>query len=103
MTDAGTILFGSDPTPGVVAVEAGAVFAEEGIGDARVHSVAGDGGRRRPGGRGVVQIAVDALLQSGVDDDLRGRVFTFYDLVFNVAFVTAANGTRYVTVRTDKL
>jgi MFS family permease len=37
-----------------------------------------------------VKICVDAIVQRVVDDDYRGRVFAFYDVVFNVAFVAAA-------------
>lgn len=37
------------------------------------------------------KIAVDAIVQAEVDDDVRGRVFSFYDIVFNVAFIAAAN------------
>ncbi|MFN8074365.1 MAG: MFS transporter [Kineosporiaceae bacterium] len=37
------------------------------------------------------KISVDAIVQAEVDDDVRGRVFTFYDIVFNVAFIAAAN------------
>lgn len=37
-----------------------------------------------------VKICVDAVVQRVVDDDFRGRVFAFYDVVFNVAFVAAA-------------
>ncbi len=37
-----------------------------------------------------VKICVDAIVQRVVDDDYRGRVFAFYDVVFNVAFVGAA-------------
>jgi MFS family permease len=37
-----------------------------------------------------VKICVDTLVQVGVDDALRGRVFSVYDVVFNVAFVAAA-------------
>lgn len=37
-----------------------------------------------------IKICVDATLQREVDDDFRGRVFAFYDMVFNVAFVLAA-------------
>lgn len=36
------------------------------------------------------KICVDAIVQREVDDDFRGRVFAFYDVVFNVAFVSAA-------------
>ncbi len=37
-----------------------------------------------------VKICVDTLVQIGVDDAFRGRVFSFYDVVFNVVFVAAA-------------
>jgi MFS family permease len=36
------------------------------------------------------KICVDTLLQESVDDDFRGRVFSFYDALFNVSFVSAA-------------
>jgi hypothetical protein len=36
------------------------------------------------------KICVDAIVQGGVDDVFRGRVMSFYDVVFNVAFVGAA-------------
>lgn len=36
------------------------------------------------------KICVDAIVQAGVDDDMRGRVFSLYDMAFNVAFVVAA-------------
>ena len=36
-----------------------------------------------------VKICVDATLQESVDDDFRGRVFSVYDTLFNVAFVVA--------------
>jgi hypothetical protein len=36
------------------------------------------------------KICVDAIVQDAVDDAFRGRVFSFYDVVFNVAFVAAA-------------
>jgi MFS family permease len=36
------------------------------------------------------KICVDAIVQDVVDDAYRGRVFSFYDVVFNVAFVAAA-------------
>ncbi|MEU0050185.1 MFS transporter [Streptomyces sp. NPDC006309] len=36
------------------------------------------------------KIATDTLVQTGVDDDFRGRVFSVYDVLFNVAFVGAA-------------
>lgn len=37
-----------------------------------------------------VKICVDTLVQLGVDDDFRGRVFALYDVVFNLVFVLAA-------------
>ena len=37
-----------------------------------------------------LKICVDAIVQSTVDDSFRGRVFSFYDVVFNAAFVSAA-------------
>jgi MFS family permease len=36
------------------------------------------------------KICVDTLVQESVDDDFRGRVFSFYDTLFNVSFVSAA-------------
>ena len=36
------------------------------------------------------KICVDAIVQESVDDEFRGRVFSFYDMVFNAAFVAAA-------------
>jgi hypothetical protein len=36
-----------------------------------------------------VKICVDTTLQETVDDDFRGRVFSVYDTLFNVAFVVA--------------
>ncbi|WP_369053134.1 MFS transporter [Kineococcus terrestris] len=41
------------------------------------------------GGQGA-KIGVDTVVQRGVDDAYRGRVFTAYDLVFNVSYVLAA-------------
>lgn len=37
-----------------------------------------------------VKICVDTLVQTSIDDAFRGRVFSIYDVVFNVAFVAAA-------------
>ena len=37
-----------------------------------------------------IKICVDTLVQTGVDDAFRGRVFSLYDVIFNVAFVAAA-------------
>lgn len=36
------------------------------------------------------KIATDTIVQSSVEDGFRGRVFSFYDVLFNVAFVSAA-------------
>ncbi|WP_419996536.1 MFS transporter [Streptomyces boninensis] len=36
------------------------------------------------------KIATDTVVQSSVDDGFRGRVFSLYDMLFNVAFVGAA-------------
>ena len=36
------------------------------------------------------KIATDTVVQSSVDDDFRGRIFSLYDVLFNVAFVGAA-------------
>lgn len=37
-----------------------------------------------------VKICVDTMVQTNVDDAFRGRVFSVYDVVFNVVFVAAA-------------
>ena len=37
-----------------------------------------------------LKICVDTLVQTHVDDVYRGRVFSLYDVIFNVAFVAAA-------------
>ncbi|MDP9417150.1 MAG: MFS transporter, partial [Actinomycetota bacterium] len=36
------------------------------------------------------KICVDTIVQESVDDEYRGRVFSFYDVLFNVSFVSAA-------------
>ncbi|MFG2652980.1 MFS transporter [Streptomyces sp. NPDC048436] len=36
------------------------------------------------------KIATDTVVQSAVDDRFRGRIFSVYDVLFNVAFVAAA-------------
>jgi MFS family permease len=36
------------------------------------------------------KICVDTIVQEQVEDDFRGRVFSFYDTLFNVTFVAAA-------------
>ena len=37
-----------------------------------------------------IKICVDTLVQHGIDDAYRGRVFSLYDVLFNVAFVAAS-------------
>ncbi len=37
-----------------------------------------------------IKICVDTLVQTHVDDAFRGRVFSLYDVIFNVTFVAAA-------------
>ena len=37
-----------------------------------------------------IKLCVDTLVQAHVDDELKGRVFVLYDMVFNVALVLAA-------------
>jgi MFS family permease len=37
-----------------------------------------------------IKICVDTIVQAGIDDAFRGRVFSIYDVLFNVAFVAAA-------------
>ena len=37
-----------------------------------------------------IKICVDTLVQTHIDDAYRGRVFSLYDVIFNVAFVAAA-------------
>ena len=56
-----------------------------------VHAVgdAGRGVRLGVSAQGV-KICVDTLVQTGVDDAFRGRVFSIYDVIFNVVFVAAA-------------
>ncbi|GGW52967.1 MFS transporter [Streptomyces lucensis JCM 4490] len=36
------------------------------------------------------KIATDTIVQASVDDGFRGRIFSVYDVLFNVAFVSAA-------------
>jgi hypothetical protein len=36
------------------------------------------------------KIATDTIVQFSVDDGFRGRIFSVYDVLFNVAFVGAA-------------
>ena len=41
-----------------------------------------------------VKICVDTLVQLNIDDAYRGRVFSLYDVLFNLVFVAAAGGRR---------
>jgi hypothetical protein len=43
-----------------------------------------------------VKICVDATLQQVVDDDVRGRVFSVYDMLVNVSYVAALLAAAYV-------
>jgi MFS family permease len=36
------------------------------------------------------KVCVDTLVQSNIDDEFRGRVFSLYDTIFNLSFVAAA-------------
>jgi MFS family permease len=49
-----------------------------------------------------VKICVDTLVQASVDDAFRGRVFSLYDVIFNVAFVAAAALAAVVLPETGK-
>ena len=49
-----------------------------------------------------VKICVDTLVQASVDDAFRGRVFSLYDVIFNVAFVAAAALSAVVLPETGK-
>ncbi|MFJ3231358.1 MFS transporter [Streptomyces sp. NPDC086787] len=42
------------------------------------------------------KIATDTIVQSAVDDGFRGRIFSVYDVLFNVAFVGAAGAAALV-------
>ena len=50
-------------------------------------------------GQGVA-ICATTILQEEVDDDYRGRVFSFYDMTFNVTFVAGAGAERRHSCRT---
>jgi hypothetical protein len=49
-----------------------------------------------------IKICVDTLVQVNVDDAFRGRVFSLYDVIFNVAFVAAAATAAVVLPPTGK-
>jgi len=42
------------------------------------------------------KICVDTLLQETIEDDFRGRVFSFYDTLFNLSFVSAAAASAFL-------
>ena len=48
------------------------------------------------------KICVDTIVQEQVDDDFRGRVFSFYDTLFNVTFIAAAVGAAFTLPRTGR-
>jgi MFS family permease len=48
------------------------------------------------------KICVDTIVQEQVDDDFRGRVFSFYDTMFNVTFVAAAVGAAFLLPATGR-
>jgi MFS family permease len=49
-----------------------------------------------------VKICVDTVVQEQVDDEFRGRVFSFYDTLFNVTFVVAAVVAAFALPRTGR-
>lgn len=49
-----------------------------------------------------VKICVDTTVQEDVDDAFRGRVFSFYDTLFNLAFLAAAVVAAFALPRTGK-
>lgn len=49
-----------------------------------------------------IKISVDTLVQTHVEDAFRGRVFSLYDVIFNVAFVAAAAVAAAVLPETGK-
>lgn len=48
------------------------------------------------------KICVDTLVQESIDDGYRGRVFSFYDMAFNVSFVSAAVFAAFTLPETGK-
>jgi len=48
------------------------------------------------------KICVDTIVQEEIDDDFRGRVFSFYDTFFNLTFVIAALVAAFVLPRDGK-
>ena len=48
------------------------------------------------------KICVDTIVQEQVDDEFRGRVFSFYDTLFNVTFIAAAVGAAFLLPKTGR-
>lgn len=48
------------------------------------------------------KICVDTLVQRSIDEGYRGRVFAFYDVLFNVAFVAAAGSAALIVPATGR-
>jgi MFS family permease len=48
------------------------------------------------------KICIDTIVQEEIDDDFRGRVFSFYDTLFNLTFVIAAVVAAFVLPRDGK-
>jgi MFS family permease len=48
------------------------------------------------------KICVDTIVQESVADAFRGRVFAFYDILFNVTFVSAATLAALILPNTGK-
>jgi MFS family permease len=49
-----------------------------------------------------IKICVDTTVQESVEDAYRGRVFSFYDVLFNVSFVSAAAAAAVAVPETGK-
>jgi MFS family permease len=48
------------------------------------------------------KICIDTIVQEEIDDDFRGRVFSFYDTLFNLTFVLAAVVAAFVLPKDGK-
>ena len=49
-----------------------------------------------------LRIAIDTIVQEDIADDFRGRVFSFYDMLFNLALVTSAAAAAFVLPTSGK-
>lgn len=49
-----------------------------------------------------IKICVDTLVHESIDDVFRGRVFSFYDVLFNVVFVASAGFAAWVLPETGR-